>query len=109
MDKMLSEDSVAVIASAVTPWKRACPGQRSLKMCESFQSAATGAATVITFARVSRPRPSSLPLPAAPDRVICTSDQLDGPTPTLLPAAFLVLLTNVGLYGHQVIAASARR
>src|SRR5215472_18905875 len=86
MDKMLSEDSVAVIASAVTPWKRACPGQRSLKMCESFQSAATGAATVITLARVSRPRPSSLPLPAAPDRVICTSDQLGGGDTTLLPA-----------------------
>jgi len=37
------------IASAVTPWNRACAGQRWLKMCESFQSAASGAAAVIRF------------------------------------------------------------
>src|SRR5215213_2544146 len=30
-------------------------------MCESFQSAATGATTVITLARVSSPRPASRP------------------------------------------------
>src|SRR5262249_55477210 len=34
--------------------------------------------------------PPGSPAPAAPDRVICTSDQLDGPTLTLLPAAYLV-------------------
>lgn len=49
IDQMLTDDSAVAIASAVTPWKRACAGQRSLKMCESFQSAATGAAAVITF------------------------------------------------------------
>src|SRR5579875_3600347 len=61
IDQMLTDDSAVAIASAVTPWKRACAGQRSLKMCESFQSAATGAAAVITFASVSRPRPSTRP------------------------------------------------
>src|SRR5712692_2803819 len=86
MDQMLTDDSVAAIASAVTPWKRACAGQRSLKICESFQSAARGAATVITLARVSRPRPSSWPPRAVTGRVICTSDRQDGLTPTLLPA-----------------------
>src|SRR5512132_3276003 len=41
-------------------------------MCESFQSAATGAATVITFARVSSPRPASrlTALEAAPLMVL---------------------------------------
>src|SRR5258707_14993599 len=78
MDQMLSDDSVAVIASAVTPWKRACAGQRLLKMCESFQSAATGAATVITLARVSRPRPSSGSPRAAAGGVIGASDRLEG-------------------------------
>jgi hypothetical protein len=53
MDQMLTADSEVAIASAVTPWNRACPGQRSLKTCESFQSAATGAATVITLARLT--------------------------------------------------------
>lgn len=47
-DQMPADDNVVVIASAVTPWKRACAGQRSLKICESFQSAASGATAVMT-------------------------------------------------------------
>src|SRR5258708_17401340 len=78
MDQMLSDDSVLVIASAVTPWKRACAGERLLKMCESCQSAATGAATVITLARVSRPQPSSGSPRAAAGRVIGASNRLEG-------------------------------
>src|SRR5213078_1257315 len=56
------------MVSATTPWKRAWEGQRWLKMCESFQSAAIGATAVIRLARVSRPRPASRPtaLEAAP-------------------------------------------
>src|SRR5215216_5693065 len=50
------------MARVTTPWKRAWEGQRWLKMCESFQSAATGASAVITLARVSRPRPASRPM-----------------------------------------------
>ena len=69
-DQMLSDDSEVAMASAVTPWKRACSGQRSLKMCESFQSAAMGAATVITLARVSRLRPSTRPFRPATGLVI---------------------------------------
>ena len=49
-DQMFRDDSVTAVASAVTPWNRACAGQRSLKMCESFQSAARDATTVITLA-----------------------------------------------------------
>ena len=41
--EILADDNAAVIASAVTAWKRACAGHRSLKICESFQSAASGA------------------------------------------------------------------
>lgn len=59
---MLADDSMLDIVSAVTPWNRACAGQRSLKMCESFQSAAKGTAAVITLARVSRLLPSTRPL-----------------------------------------------
>jgi hypothetical protein len=47
MDQMLADANVVVIASAVTPWKRACAGQRSLKIFESFQSAASGADAVV--------------------------------------------------------------
>src|SRR6266571_813672 len=75
---MLAHDNVVDIVSAVTPWKRACAGQRSLKMCESFQSAARGAAAVITLARVSRPLPSTRPRRPASAWVICASDRLDG-------------------------------
>ena len=46
-----------VMASATTPLKRAWDGQRWLKMCESFQSAAAGATAVIRLARASRPLP----------------------------------------------------
>src|SRR5512132_3499079 len=66
-DQRLRPASVLVMANATTPWKRAWEGQRWLKMWESFQSAATGAAAVIRLARVSRPRPASRPtLEAAP-------------------------------------------
>jgi hypothetical protein len=60
-DHRLSPASVLVMANAVNPWKRAWEGQRWLKMCESFQSAARGASAVIRLARVSRPRPASRP------------------------------------------------
>src|SRR5918996_3405326 len=60
-DQRLRPARLLVMASATTPWKRACEGQRWLKMCESFQSAATGATAVIRLARVSRPRPASRP------------------------------------------------
>jgi hypothetical protein len=50
-DQRLRPASVLVMASATTPWKRAWEGQRRLKMCESFQSATTGAAAVIRLAR----------------------------------------------------------
>src|SRR5579863_9418842 len=81
---MLADDNAAVIASAVTAWKRTCAGHRSLKICESFQSAASGAATVITLATVSRLLPSTRPPRPASAWDICASDRLDGPTATLL-------------------------
>src|SRR6516225_6494465 len=81
---MLAEDKVMAIASAVTPWKRACAGQRLLKMCESFQSAARGAAAVIPLARVSRPLPSMRPPCPANAWDMCPSDRLDAPAATLL-------------------------
>ena len=52
--------------------------------CESFQSAASGAATVITLAAVSRLLPSTRPPRPASAWDICTSDRLDGLTVTLL-------------------------
>src|SRR5512132_874151 len=61
-DQRLRPARVLVMVSATTPWKRAWEGQRWLKMWESFQSAATGAAAVIRLARVSRPRPASRPI-----------------------------------------------
>src|SRR5690348_17312517 len=81
---MFADDNVTAIASAVTPWKRAWPGQRLLKMCESFQSAATGATAVITLAKVSRLFPSVRPPWPATGWVIGASDRLDGVGPTLL-------------------------
>src|SRR5512132_678213 len=70
-DHRLRPARVLVMANATTPWKRAWEGQRWLKMWESFQSAATGAAAVIRLARVSRPRPASRPtLEAAPIMVL---------------------------------------
>jgi hypothetical protein len=52
-DHRLRPASVLVMASATTPWKRAWEGQRWLKMWESFQSVATGAAAVIRLARAA--------------------------------------------------------
>src|SRR5512132_3942835 len=71
-DQRLRPASVLVMASATTPWKRAWEGQRWLKMWDSFQSAASGAAAVIRVGRVSRPRPASPPiaLEAAPIMVL---------------------------------------
>ena len=72
IDQMLAADNEAAIASAVTPWNRAWAGQRSLKICESFQSAASGAATVIMLAKVRRLRPAIPLAAAATGRLICT-------------------------------------
>jgi hypothetical protein len=71
-DHRLRLARLLVMARATTPWKRAWDGQRWLRMCESFQSAATGATAVITLARVSRPRPASRPtaLEATPVMVL---------------------------------------
>src|SRR5580704_4337375 len=102
---MLADDNAAVIASAVTAWKRACAGQRSLKICESFQSAASGAAAVITLARVSRLLPSTRPPRPSSAWDICASDRLDGLTATLLgpPGSCLRWL---GVHGWRPLPAA---
>src|SRR5260370_15412651 len=57
--------SPADVPTATTPWKRACDGHSSLKMCDWFQSAMNGASTVARFAPDSTSRPLfRLSLPA---------------------------------------------
>ncbi len=57
-DHRLRPARVLVMVRVTTPWKRAWEGQRGLEMCESFQSAATGATAVLRLATVSRPEQS---------------------------------------------------
>jgi hypothetical protein len=80
---------VLVIVSPTTPWKRAWDGQRWLKMCESFQSAATGATAVITFARVSRPRPASRPTRLEATAIISASGNPPPSVPPVIMALFI--------------------
>ena len=58
-----------------------------MKMCEAFQSAAKGAAAVITLAKVSRLLPSARLPRLAKGLVICVSDRLDELISTLFLAA----------------------
>ena len=49
--------SATGVQRPTTPWKRACDGHRSLKMCDVFQSALSGPTIVARPAAVSSRRP----------------------------------------------------
>ena len=111
-DQTEADESEAAIAKAVTPWNRACDGQRSLNMCESFQSAETGPATVTTLASVSRLWPRKRPRCVAVGIFIGTSGLPGWPTFTLLPRRTLsAFVGSAPLAGsaHEGCPISSRR